>query len=476
MLPFYLIAAFAAFFSAPGAAVLRRRDHTGSVANEGSAITLSPAALPLCPSDLPQPFYPLLYSANVTTPPLPPLPGRSKINRMDAADERRPRRLGWTDYFDYRYGCADPHRPSGVVFNQHSSGGSLSGLSSPASWQFYTVDEKNPVWILEWGHLAGGLGGDRRLECDVPCRLTHDRSWGENGKADIVVFGPQQQKGIVVFGPQQQKAAEALQKSGKKKPHQYYAVTSLESDINFAYLKDKNTLMHFDLKATYHLDSDVPRIYFGYRGYDWMLPPRAKRKDRLVSFVSSSCSPRNGRTRYVMSLSQYVPVRSFGSCLRNASFADILETPIENNRWHEKVVILQHFKFNIAFENSDTPDYITEKFGQALVAGTVPIVKSRTNNYEAFAPHPHSYIVADDFESPKALAEYLLWLNDHDEEYDKYLEWKRVGPSESFRRLLELNIPDSSCHLCRFAALARDVDAGYVNTDASRPAAQIAET
>jgi len=424
-----------------------------------SGTSSSSLSLPPCPPDLPQPFYPLLYSPNVSEPPLPPLPGRSKINRMDASDERRPRRVTWTDYFDYRYDCGDPRRPPGLA-SQHPSvsGGSLGGLSSPHAWRFYTVDEEHPVWILEWGHSIGGFGGDRQFGCDVPCRLTHDRSWAENGKADIVVFGLHLENEV-----------ETLQKSGKKKPHQYYAVTSLESDVNYPSLKDKNNLKRFDLKTTYHLDSDVPRIYFGYRGYDWMLPPRAKRKDRLVSFVASNCTPKNGRTDFVMSLSRYISVQSFGHCLRNANPNDVLETPIHNDRWHEKVVMLQHFKFNVAFENSDTPDYVTEKFGQALVAGTVPIVKSRANNYETFAPHPHSYIVADDFESPKALAEYLLYLNDHDEEYDKYLEWKRVGPSESFRRLLELNIPDSSCHLCRFAALARDIDAGYVNTDAIPP-------
>lgn len=35
----------------------------------------------------------------------------------------------------------------------------------------------------------------------------------------------------------------------------------------------------------------------------------------------------------------------------------------------EKVEALKHYKFSLAFENTNEEDYVTEKFFQSLVAG-----------------------------------------------------------------------------------------------------------
>ena len=44
-------------------------------------------------------------------------------------------------------------------------------------------------------------------------------------------------------------------------------------------------------------------------------------------------------------------------------------------------------------------------------------------DYNRVAP-PHSYINAGDFDSPKALAKYLHYLDNNDEEYLSYLWWR----------------------------------------------------
>lgn len=46
--------------------------------------------------------------------------------------------------------------------------------------------------------------------------------------------------------------------------------------------------------------------------------------------------------------------------------------------------------------------------------------------YKKYAPH-RSYIHVEDFKSPKELAEYLHILNQNDDLYNSYFEWKGTG-------------------------------------------------
>ena len=65
---------------------------------------------------------------------------------------------------------------------------------------------------------------------------------------------------------------------------------------------------------------------------------------------------------------------------------------------------------------------MTEKFYKALSISVVPIVMGGAD-YAARAP-PRSYINVLDYESPQELAEYLLHLASHEEEYQQYFWWK----------------------------------------------------
>ena len=48
---------------------------------------------------------------------------------------------------------------------------------------------------------------------------------------------------------------------------------------------------------------------------------------------------------------------------------------------------------------------------------------ARPEDYERSAPY-HSYIHVDDFEGPKQLAEYLHKLDQDDNLYQQYFQWK----------------------------------------------------
>lgn len=58
--------------------------------------------------------------------------------------------------------------------------------------------------------------------------------------------------------------------------------------------------------------------------------------------------------------------------------------------------LLRKAKFVLAFENSGTKDYVTEKFFHGLEAGAIPVVY-RTPNIQDFEPGPHSIIMAEHF-------------------------------------------------------------------------------
>ena len=67
-----------------------------------------------------------------------------------------------------------------------------------------------------------------------------------------------------------------------------------------------------------------------------------------------------------------------------------------------------HYWFYLAFENSNCPDYITEKLWRILDLPVVPIVMGG-GNYRRDAP-PHSVIDVNDFPHVKGLASYLNFL------------------------------------------------------------------
>nr|XP_023419123.1 alpha-(1,3)-fucosyltransferase 5-like [Cavia porcellus] len=86
---------------------------------------------------------------------------------------------------------------------------------------------------------------------------------------------------------------------------------------------------------------------------------------------------------------------------------------------------LARYKFYLAFENSQHPDYITEKlWNNALGAPAVPVVLGPSRaNYERVLP-PDAFIHVDDFPSPRALAQHLLALDQDDAQYLRHFRWR----------------------------------------------------
>ena len=120
----------------------------------------------------------------------------------------------------------------------------------------------------------------------------------------------------------------------------------------------------------------------------------------------------------------------YGACGNNTC-------PRSSPLCHE--ILNNHYKFYLAFENSNCRDYITEKFfvtGLGLVYtaylviiytgctrnNILPIVMgARPEDYARVAPH-HSYIHVDQFRGPRHLAQYLHMLDKDDDKYNQYFQ------------------------------------------------------
>jgi len=217
---------------------------------------------------------------------------------------------------------------------------------------------------------------------------------------------------------------------------------------------------YFDYIFDYHLDSDVPLLYT-YPFFNFSIPAlplEKKGKDgrAMAVAVISNCGTENNRLKVLNELMEYIKVDSYGTCYHNKDMSQVDKDELSKEkipeghsvRDFEKEYIIRKYKFTIAFENSSERDYVTEKFFQPLEVGSVPVYFGAPNIAD-FAPK-NSYINVNDFKSIKELADYLKYLDEHDEAYEKYLEWKNTGDyGENFKRVVEMGKIDHICALIK---------------------------
>ena len=208
-------------------------------------------------------------------------------------------------------------------------------------------------------------------------------------------------------------------------PEQLWVQWSQESAVHYPQLLDDEFNSRFDLRMTYRLDSDVPIPYVAPDMFDALAPltPLDRRNPVMVSAWTSSRWDRCGRDPYLLGLMNVLAVHSYGAIGHNCDLVD-------DTGPASKLAAISLYRFTLALENSMAPDYVTEKFFQPLMVGSVPIYRGAPNVAQ-FAPAPHSYIDATDFSGPAALAEFLSEMTDA--EYLSYHSWRRHGPTDEWR-------------------------------------------
>ena len=247
------------------------------------------------------------------------------------------------------------------------------------------------------------------------CEIFYDRSrWEE---ADAVVFHLPQLT-ISRFPP-------------RKLPGQFWVAWCMESEAHYPMLARRSELgAVFDVWMSYQRDSDIWCPYFGPEMITALqAPPIAKTAARPAAVFMSSSYDQSGRRALLDQLMREMPVDSYGRINRNRSL------PPDSPRSAKQQTIAR-YKFTFAFENAIGRDYVTEKFFDPLLAGSVPVYLGAPN-IEEFAPGHQCFIDASHFDTPRALARYLMHLNADENAYAAYLHWK-VGPlRNSFVRMAE---------------------------------------
>jgi len=161
------------------------------------------------------------------------------------------------------------------------------------------------------------------------------------------------------------------------------------------------------------------------------------KRPKKIAWVVSNCNARSRRGAYVEELQKYIDVDIFGKCGN-------IKCDVEGTRAGSgncATTVEKEYKFYLSFENTFAKDYVTEKFFLRMTMDLVPIVLGQAD-YNQTAP-PHSFISILDYDSPKALAEYLHRLDRNETEYLSYLWWKDYYHVES-QTMMQL----AFCDLC----------------------------
>ncbi|KAI4295654.1 hypothetical protein L6164_035675 [Bauhinia variegata] len=232
-------------------------------------------------------------------------------------------------------------------------------------------------------------------------------------------------------------------------PYKDGTASVLRSMESAQYYAENNIAMArrrgYDIVMTTSLSSDVPVGYFSWAEYDIMAPAQPKTEAALAAAFISNCGARNFRLQALEALEkENIKIDSYGGCHRNR----------DGNV--NKVEALKRYKFSLAFENSNEEDYVTEKFFQSLVAGSVPVVVGAPN-IEDFAPSPGSVLHIKEIADVASVAKTMRYLAENPEAYNESVRWKYEGPSDSFKALVDMAAVHSSCRLCiHLATMVRE--------------------
>ncbi len=205
---------------------------------------------------------------------------------------------------------------------------------------------------------------------------------------------------------------------------QIWVLESEESSDAFSVLGNREVLELVDYEMSYRQTADIWTPYIP-RDFEetYRTVTCSRRPRQCCAFISSQWNF-SRRHDYLTELMEHVRIDSFGRALRNKRL------------WFDrgistKMRLLRKYGFALAFENSITPDYVTEKFYQPLATGTVPVYLGAPN-ISAFAPGEGCFVNVSDFRDPADLGKFLSEVDPMD-----FQTWRSEPLRDEFRAMLD---------------------------------------
>lgn len=294
---------------------------------------------------------------------------------------------------------------------------------------------RDPV-ILWWTPFTGDPGTTRQCG-SVSCFLTQDRRFRYHPMTKVLMF----------YGSNINVTDLPLPRDSSSL---LWALLHEESPKNTPLLSHGDALRLFNYSSTFSRFSHFPLTTQYLKDLNilldksYLVPVAVKTSLQAalspVVYIQSDCSTPLDRDAYVIELSKYINIDSYGACLHNRDLPDRLQKPMETMLSRELIKFVAQYKFSLSFENAECEDYITEKLWRPLIAGSVPIYIG-SPSVKDWLPNNKSAILAMDFESPKHLADYLHKLNENDDLYNEYLQHKLGG--EAKKQITNKNLIES---------------------------------
>lgn len=243
-----------------------------------------------------------------------------------------------------------------------------------------------------------------------------------------------------------------------KKDGQIWVGWCLECEENYPWIKYPMIHDLFDFWMTYHLDSDVVLPYYDVTFLTRLfIPPLPKNKN--VCMLISSMINQSKRQEYLLELMRYLSIDSYGKWQNNCL--------LPNDRGYlTKLELMKDYRFTIAFENAIGKDYVTEKFFDPLLSGSVPIYWGAPN-IETFSPGDNSFLDVRQYPEPKKLAEDILEYCEDNEKYNHFFEWKTNSLNPTFKALLKQQIKHPLIRLIELVRNSNNISLSLKSTHES---------
>ena len=216
----------------------------------------------------------------------------------------------------------------------------------------------------------------------------------------------------------------------------------MEAKTKYPELENTEFTELFDIWMSYKTDANL--IYPFYK-YDYAhlftLHPEKRTKHNKTLRISSSNLYEKSQREYLEELMKSLELDPY--------YIDL--SPIhqmELNCYQEKQISCQNYKFVIAFEDVSDNDYVTDRFYDVLLAGSVPIYLGAPN-IEDFAPGDNCFVDVRQFEDPKSLADFIKKCYEDEQLYARFFEWKNLPLRQSFLSKIKEQKEHPLVRLCR---------------------------